>query len=315
MYHNFIGIDISKNDFVVAIHSDKKTFKYLNNSKGFNELLEKHPILKNNSFVVLETTGGYEKALLEYLLSNKIAVHRANTRVVKYFIRSTGQLGKSDNIDALGLARYGHERHQCLNLYKPNKDNLQELVKYTLRKQDLKKQLVAEKNRFQAPDQECTKESHQRVIEFFEQEILIVEGLIDDLVGECKYLTKARDLLVKEVAGLGKATATALLALMPELGNLNRKQIASLAGVAPYPYESGKKIGYRKTYGGRADLKPVLFMSAMTASRSNGKLGVFYNKLVENGKKKMVALIAVMRKIIVIANAKIRDLKRDLKIS
>ncbi|API87772.1 hypothetical protein F7310_05025 [Francisella uliginis] len=101
---------------------------------------------------------------------------------------------------------------------------------------------------------------------------------------------------------------------MPELGSLNRKQVASLAGVAPYAYESGKKIGYRKTYGGRADLKPVLFMSAMTASRSNGKLGTFYNKLVENGKKKMVALIAVMRKIIVIANAKIRDLKRDLKI-
>ena len=81
-------------------------------------------------------------------------------------------------------------------------------------------------------------------------------------------------MLVKEVAGLGKATATSLLALMPELGNLNPKQVAS---VAPYPYESGKKIGYRKTYGGKADLKPVLFMSAMTASRSNGKIEVFYN--------------------------------------
>ncbi|OIN84319.1 transposase [Francisella sp. TX07-6608] len=113
---------------------------------------------------------------------------------------------------------------------------------------------------------------------------------------------------------MGKATATSLLTLMPELGNLNRKQVASLAGAAPYPYESGKKIGYRKTYGGRADLKPVLFMSAMTASRSNGKIGVFYNKLVGSGKKKMVALIAVMRKIIVIANAKIRDLKRSLKV-
>lgn len=121
--------------------------------------------------------------------------------------------------------------------------------------------------------------------------------------------------MVKEVAGLGKATATSLLALMPELGNLNRKQVASLAGVAPYPYESGKKIGYRKTYGGRADLKPVLFMSAMTASRSSGKLGTFYSKLVESGKKKMVAIIAVMRKIIVIANAKIRDLRLKMQIS
>jgi transposase len=314
MYHNFIGIDISKNDFVVAIHGSKKTFRYLNNSKGFNDLLEKHPILKDNSFVVLETTGGYEKALLEYLLVEKIIVHRANTRVVKHFIRSTGQLAKSDNIDAIGLARYGYERHAHLDCYKPNENNRQKLVKYTLRKQDLKKQLVAEKNRVQAPDQECTKESHQRVIEFLEQEIVILDSLIDNLIKDCEFLTRARDLLVKEVAGLGKATAISLLALMPELGNLNRKQVASLAGVAPYAYESGKKIGYRKTYGGRADLKPVLFMSAMTASRSNGKLGTFYNKLVESGKKKMVALIAVMRKIIVIANAKIRDLKRDLKI-
>ncbi|WP_244947446.1 IS110 family transposase [Allofrancisella inopinata] len=92
MYHNFIGIDISKNDFVVAIHAKKKTFKYLNNLTGFDELLSDHPILKDNSFVVLETTGGYEKALLEYLIAKNIVVHRANTRVVKHFIRSTGQL-------------------------------------------------------------------------------------------------------------------------------------------------------------------------------------------------------------------------------
>jgi transposase len=177
MYHNFIGIDISKNDFVVAIHGSKKTFRYLNNSKGFNDLLEKHPILKDNSFVVLETTGGYEKALLEYLLVEKIIVHRANTRVVKHFIRSTGQLAKSDNIDAIGLARYGYERHTSLSCYKPNNNNLQKLVKYILRKQDLKKQLAAEKNRAQAPDQECTKGSHQRVIKFFEQEIAIVDSL------------------------------------------------------------------------------------------------------------------------------------------
>ena len=105
-------------------------------------------------------------------------------------------------------------------------------------------------------------------------------------------------MLVKEVAGLGKATAISLLALMPELGNLNRKQVASLAGVAAYAYESGKKIGYRKTYGGRADLKPVLFMSAMTASRSNGKLGTFYNKLVESGKRRWLLLLLLWEKLL-----------------
>ncbi|APC91943.1 MULTISPECIES: IS110 family transposase [Francisella] len=315
MYHNFIGIDISKNDFVVAIHGKKKTFKYLNNLTGFDEFLSDHPILKDKSFVVVETTGGYEKALLEYLITKNIVVHRANTRIVKHFIRSTGQLGKSDNIDAFGLAKYGYERHRDLEFYQPNDDKMQKLIKYILRKQDIKKQLAAEKNRYQAPDQKYTKDSHQRMIEFYKQEIMIIESLINELVDDCQYLAKARDLLVKEVTGLGNATATSLLALMPELGNLNRKQVASLAGVAPYPYESGKKVGYRKTYGGRADLKPILFMSALTAARSKGKLGIFYRDLVEKGKKKMVALVAVMRKIIVIANAKIRDLKRDLKIS
>nr|WP_244947463.1 transposase [Allofrancisella inopinata] len=214
----------------------------------------------------------------------------------------------------MGLAKYGYERHRDLECYQPNDDKMQKLIKYILRKQDIKKQLVAEKNRYQAPDQKCTKDSHQRMIGFYKQEIMIIESYINKLVDDCQYLVKARDLLVKEVTGLGNATATSLLALMPELGNLNRKQIASLAGVAPYPYESGKKVGYRKTYGGRADLKPILFMSALTAARSNGKLGIFYRDLVEKGKKKMVALVAVMRKIIVIANAKIRDLKRDLKV-
>ncbi|OIN84690.1 IS110 family transposase [Francisella sp. TX07-6608] len=138
MYHNFVGIDISKNDFVIAIYGSKKNFKYLNNSKGFNDLLDKHPILKDNSLVVLETTGVYEKALVEYLLVEKIIVHRANTRVVKHFIRSTGQLAKSDNIDAIGLARYGYERHAQLVCYKSSENNLQKLVKYTLRNRILR---------------------------------------------------------------------------------------------------------------------------------------------------------------------------------
>jgi len=315
MYHNFIGIDISKKDFAIAIHGNKKTSKLDNNLEGFEMLLENYPIITNNCLVVLETTGGYEKELILFLIANNIKVHRANTRIVKHFIKSTGKLGKSDSIDAIGLARYGFERQTSLECYKPNDDRLQRLVKYTLRKQDLKKLLVAEKNRYQAPDQEFTKDSYLRTIEFLEGEIKLVEALMKDTIKDCEYLTEAKNLLISEVAGLGEATATSLLALVPELGTIDRKQIASLTGVAPHPYESGQKIGYRRTYGGRQDIKPILFMSAMTAARSNGKLGIFYRDLVEKGKKKMVALMAVMRKIIVIANAKIRDLRLKLQIA
>lgn len=112
---------------------------------------------------------------------------------------------------------------------------------------------------------------------------------------------------LQTVPGIGFVTAIQLLALIPEIGQLNRKQIASLAGVAPHPYESGLTIGYRFTRGGRPDVKNVLFMAAMTAARSHSPLGEFYQRLVANGKKKMVALTALMRKIIVIANARVRE--------
>lgn len=313
MYHSFVGIDISKNDFAVCVHGNNKVTKYANTQAGFELLLSDYPVIDTNALVVLETTGGYEKALLSFLLSHRICVHRANTRVVKHFIRSTGRLGKSDSIDAKGLARFAYERSADLACYQPQEEMLERLVKLTLRKQDLKKLLVAEKNRYQAPDQAITRDSHQRVIDFLKQEIASIESLIAEIIGSCSYLKKAKELLVKEVDGLGDASAMALLALIPELGKLNRKQVASLSGVAPHPYESGKKIGYRSTYGGRQDIKPILFMSALTAARSKGRLGQFYRHLLENNaKKKMVALVAVMRKIIVIANAKIRDLRAEL---
>jgi transposase len=113
--------------------------------------------------------------------------------------------------------------------------------------------------------------------------------------------------VLQEIPGVGPIVSGALLALLPELGVINRKQIASLVGLAPYPYESGQKIGYRKTKGGRQDIRSLIFMSALTASRSKSRLGKFYQGLINRGKKPMVALTALMRKIIVIANGKLSD--------
>jgi transposase len=118
---------------------------------------------------------------------------------------------------------------------------------------------------------------------------------------------QAKQVILQEIDGIGPTTSNSLLALLPELGNVNRRQIASLVGVAPHPCESGKSVGYRQTQGGRQTVRSILFMAAMTAARSKGRLGEFYRKLIARGKKKMVALTALMRKIVVIANAKIRD--------
>lgn len=167
---------------------------------------------------------------------------------------------------------------------------------------------MQEKNRLKAPNNENLRASHQVFIDFIVTEISKIELIQKKLIAANAALSAKIDLLIKEVDGIGEVTAINLLNTLPELGTLNRRQIASLAGVAPHPYESGKKIGYRSVRGGREAVKTILFMSAMTASRTKGKLGDFYRGLIARGKKPMVALTALMRKIVVIANAKIKGL-------
>ena len=304
MYQKFIGIDIGKLDFFVSVYGAREVKTYANSAEGFLLFNEDYQSVLSQGLAILETTGGYEMPLVRYLLDNQYAVHRANTRKVKHFIRSYGQLGKSDSIDAQGLAHYGRERHEHLALFVENKQET--LVKLVGRRNDLKQMLVQEKNRLQAPEQAELRDSHELVITMLTEEMKRIQLKIEQIYAEDEEL-KAQKEVLKTIAGIGDLVAMQLLSLMPELGKLNRKQIASLGGLAPHPNESGKKIGYRYTRGGRKNVKPVLFMAAMSAARSHSELGASYKKLIETGKKKMVALTAIMRKILVIANAKIRD--------
>lgn len=307
MYQNFIGIDIGKETFVVGKHSEKITREFDNNLSGFQSFYQTYESVLPTTLVVLETTGGYEMGLLQYLLSNHIATHRANTRKVKYFIRSLGQEAKSDAIDAIGLARYGYERHERLELFIAKDFNQEHLQQLTQRRIDLKKMLVQEKNRQQAPNQSAwVLKSCQAMIEALEAQLKSLDKEIQASI-EANPLQQAQQSILETIDGIGPITARSLIALLPELGTINRKQIASLVGLAPYPCESGKKIGYRRTKGGRHDVRAIMFMAAMTASRSKGRLGEFYRQLVARGKKKMVALTALMRKIIVIANARLSE--------
>jgi transposase len=313
VYHNFIGIDISKNDFYVAIHGDKAAQPYANNHIGFNELFKIHTDELVNGLVVLETTGGYEAKLIEFLQSNKVAVHRANTRIVKSFIRSTGKLGKSDKIDAIGLARYAKERHTELNIYKPQDAMHKELLQLSNRLRELKVIRASEKNRAKAPDNEFIVGSCSELIDNLSKLIEQVESRMQELIALDEHMQDKVNLLSAEIDGVGNTTAVGLLINMPELGSLDRRKAASLSGTAPHPYESGKKVGYRNTRGGRQVVKTILFMAAMAASRTKGKLGQFYQSLIAKGKKPMVALTALMRKIIVIANAKLKNLQQNIK--
>jgi transposase len=217
-------------------------------------------------------------------------------------------LGKSDAIDAHGLARYAKERHEELAIHVQISNAEKELTELANRRTELKRILIQEKNRLQAPDNQYCKPSNQILIKLLEDEVIRISDRQKTIIQENNNLKAKVELLTNEIEGIGETTAIQLISTLPELGKLNRRQIASLAGVAPHPNESGKKIGYRMTRGGRDNIKPILFMAAMSASRSKTKLGIFYKKLVANGKKPMVAMVALMRKIIIISNAKLKNM-------
>lgn len=307
-YSTFFGIDIGKSEVFIAIYGTKSSAVFPNSAEGFKKFLKTYKTELSNAFVVLETTGGYETLFLNALLDKNIAVHRANTRHVKSFIRSWGKLAKSDALDAQALALYGFERHKNLALSQKQPPELIKLIALTQRKLDLTQILVQEKNRLKSP------QNNPLIIQCCSQLIQTLQAHIASVTKEIETLIKNNALWLKKkeilesIPGIGPVVSSMLLALMPELGHINRRQIASLAGLAPHPYESGQKIGYRRTKGGRQQVRPILFIAAMAARNSNSPLKAFYEKLIAKGKKKMVALTALMRKIIVIANAKLNPL-------
>lgn len=304
MYHNFLGIDISKQDFHANLHGEHPVNVYENTEHGFAQFYTSYRSYFSDGLVVLEVTGGYERNLIRYLQERNVDVHRANTRQVKKFIGSYGCLGKSDAIDARGLALYGKERHESLVLFsEPERESLMKLV---TRRLDLVSMRTQEKNRLQAPESELTRDSIEAVIAVLNAEVARIEEMIASRIAQDKVLTEQK-VILETIPGIADVSSIKLLCLLPELGLVNNKQIASLAGLAPHPNESGKKVGHRFVRGGRKDVKASLFNPAMAASRSDSALGQHYQNLIGRGKKKMVAMTALMRKIVVIANAKIRD--------
>lgn len=306
LYNNFIGIDIGKYNFVVASYGNKETKEYENNYSGIDIFMKDYKDLFADSLCILEPTGGYEMQLLLALCEQNFNVHRANTRMVKNFIRSFGNAAKTDNLDAKALALYGFERGERLELFKPQSEKAFELYELVQRRNDLKQMLVAEKNRTKSPILNVTKVSLDAVIEVISEQLKTITDKINSLIESDEVLT-IRKKIIKTVPGIGDIVANELLVMLPELGSLDRRKIASLAGLAPRANDSGTFSGYRKTGHGRNLIKPVLFLAAMAARNSNSELKVFYEKMINRGKKKMVALTALMRKIIVIANARLKD--------
>lgn len=309
-YKAFVGIDVSKEFFDVVMTSGGKSGKpkrFQNGSEGFAALAIAYADL-SSALIVLETTGGYERELLHWLCYRGYKVHRADTRKVRQFIRSFGIHGKTDALDAKALATYAEERQNCLGLYDIPAGSQQRLQALGNRRSDLVLMLVQEKNRSQAPDYKEISHAHiAPVIKAVNEQITAIDREINALIDADKDMASKRKIM-QEVAGVGGKTANALIIAMPELGTMKRRQAASLAGLAPHPCESGNRKGRRVIKAGRKNVRAILFMAAMAARNSKkSSFRAFYDKLIAAGKKPIVAITAIMRKIIVIINAKIRD--------
>ena len=242
---------------------------------------------------ICEATGGYETTLLNVLIDLNIPAHRADALKVKAFIRSFGTLGKSDAIDAKGLAAYGQERHQHLTRWKPQDPSLAELHTLVERRVDLVTMRQAEKNRAKAPGVKAIAKSIRQVISLFDKQITELEKRIKDLVEQSECIKQTVKTLTS-LKGIGMVTAVSLCAFMPELGTLTRRQAAALAGLAPHPNQSGSLDKYRRVRGGRPQIRKTLFMPALVAVKHNPRLKAFYEKLISEGKKPIVAITATM---------------------
>lgn len=306
-YTYFIGIDIAKDFFDIALwDAPQRASRFDNTLEGFAAFCKAFACELPEALIVMEATGGYETALLTHLCGGGMAVHRVQPLQARHYMRSLRCFGKNDAMDAAALARYGAERHASLPLFTPCGEVQERLRDLHTRRADLLAMRIAEQQRGKHPRYKNMTGSVQTVMKAIIAEIDRIEDAMRELIEGSKDL-KAKHGLLTDFTGIGSTTALCLLAQMPELGTLTRRQAASLAGLAPHPKDSGAYTGYRSTKGGRASVRKALFMAALAARQHNPKLRAFYQKLIQNGKKPMVAMVALMRKMIVILNAQMRD--------
>jgi|HubBroStandDraft_6_1064221.scaffolds.fasta_scaffold78728_2 transposase len=296
----FVGIDVSKAQLDVALGDNEGTFSIANDEHGIRELLKR--LTPGADLVILEATGGLEVAVAGALATAGIAVAVVNPRQVREFARATGRLAKTDRLDAQVLARFGEAVKPPV---RPLKDEqAQALEALVMRRSQLVAMLTAEKNR-RTNAAKVIRRSIDEHIRWLEKRLSGFDDELSDLI-RATPIWRARDELLRSVPGVGAVLSVTLLAHLPELGTLTRKQIAALAGLAPFNRDSGTLRGSRCIWGGRAQVRRVLYMATVAAVRANPNIRSFYTVLRQRGKHPKPALTACMRKLLVILNAVLR---------
>jgi transposase len=298
----FIGIDVSKANLDIDAYPRAHRTRFSNDETGRRQLVNELKSLQPK-LIVLEATGGLESPIASELAIAGLAVAVINPRQARDFAKALGVLAKTDQVDALVLARFAEA-------IKPEVRALQDskviaLDSVLTRRRQLVDMITAESNRYaQAPDKIAKQIAKH--LNWLNKRLEEADDDLDDAIRQSP-LWQAKAHLMMSIPGVGRVTATTLLAALPELGQLSRREISALVGVCPFNRDSGGHRGRRVIWGGRASVRAVLYMAALAASRHNPMIKAFYQKLLAAGKMKKVALVACMRKLLVILNAMVKS--------
>lgn len=301
-FESFVGIDVAREKFDVHVlpTGDAVSLKYDDN--GVRALLERLRPL-TNCLVVLEATGGLEQRLVAELQDAGLSVAVANPRQVRDYARGIGYLAKNDRIDARVLARFAQEVLPHAREKKPEK--LRELEQLVTRRRQLLDIRVAESQRAERMRSVKGRKSIDKVLKCLAQELKDIEAAIADII-QSDDTYRQKNEIVQSTPGIGPVTSATLVAELPELGLLNRQEIAALVGVAPYDHDSGVHKGHRSIKGGRGSVRAVMYMAAMSARRYNPIIKRFADRLEKAGKAFRVVVTACMRKLLSILNTMVK---------
>lgn len=298
----WIGIDVCKDWLDVHIRPEGKIFRLPNSEAGVKDLIKQLPVPTEVGRVILEATGGMELTAALTLHQAGFPVVVINPRQSRNFAKATNQLAKTDKVDAKILAFFGEAIFPELRTMA--EEETRQLNDLVTRRRQIVEMLTAERNRLSAIRGKA-REDIEANIEWLNQRLKGLDEQIAQQVKECLQWSEQQQILTT-VPGVGKVVATTLISALPELGSLSSKQISSLVGLAPMNCDSGKMRGKRRITGGRAQVRSVLYMAALVATRYNPVIRNFYNSLIERGKLKKVALTACMHKLLIILNAMVK---------
>ena len=299
---SYVGIDVSKGRLDVAVLGEERGWQVENNPEGIAQLVQQMQEVCPE-LIVVEATGGYQRSVVEALFHGGLSVAVVNPARVRQFARACGLLAKTDKLDAQVLAVFG-QRVQPRR-YAGKSEAEKQLSALLVRRKQVEEMLKAEQNRLRTVSPSL-RGSLERIIAILKEEKKRLDEEIRGLMNEQQAWQEQLEIL-KSAPGVGMVTSATLLADLPELGKMDRKKVAALVGVAPMNYDTGKQRGYRKTKGGRTEVRSVLYMSTLVATRYNPVIHAQYQQMLKRGKLKKVALTACMRKFLTILNAMVRD--------